>query len=494
MLTLWFGIGVDASAISYCSWVWKHYDLPPYVGCIEADYPGIFLIHRLALLFGENALGFRIFDLLVQLGVLVMIFYLARRVSGLSAAGLWSCLLYSTYYYGLGFQMTGQREGFVLWFMLAALITMLIIPRRFFLRAFLAAILLSFAFLTKPTFGLLWPVFGVWILAEGLRQRPRQVWIELAAFVLGCFLPPLIVIVAYWRWGYLSNLYELLYVFVLKIYPKIFVITSPIKAIPYLVNVILHEVFVAVLGALIGLALLWFYGDKKERKLYWLIIALIVASFISADLQHGYWEYHRIPFWGMVIIMAGGGWAWVLEFIKGRRVIIWRRFFQIALASLLLFLIFLRIPPDVRSFAYHYSFRSLKAAYMVQYPLPVMVADYIKLVINPDDQIFYFGNISMLPFLLNRKLAAPFPFTSFLYAPMADGAFSPLQQRWKKEYIDSFIKTKPRFFIFDTYCPICRNQSLVSIFRNEFPQIQEMLDQNYHLARTIYTIEVYELN
>lgn len=496
-LTLWFGIGVDSAVMSYCSWVWKHHGLPPYVGCKEGDFPGIFIIHRLSLLCGEDVLGFRIFDVLVQMAVLVMIFYLARRLSGLSLAGLLAVLFYSTYYYGLWFPMVGEREGFVLAMMLAAVVGRLVLGGWKLAGSLLTGLLAGFAFLTKPTFGLLWPVFGAWILWDRFRQRPGRVLRELAVFAGGCLLPGLLAVLYYWQRGALFSLYEMLYVFPVQVYLKMPSTTEgPLQALPLLLDRILHEGFAALAGALIGLVLLWFYGGRKERRLYWVIIVLCAVGFISADLQYrnGLWEYHRTPFWGLCFILAGGGWAWVLKLIRGERGKLFRRLLQMGLAAALLVLMFLRIPSDVRYFALHHSFGSLQKAYLAQYPLPEMAAEQLKAKLRPGDQVYYLGNISMLPFLLQHKLAAPFPYPLFLYMPRADGSFAPLQERWRDEYADGFLKIRPRFFIFDTYCQDCEGQSLASILKFRFPEIQAVLEREYHLAHKLYGIEVYERN
>ena len=59
-LLLWLDFGPDQASFSYIAWVWKQYHLLPYIGAFDGDFPGIFIIHRLALeLFGTSALGFQ---------------------------------------------------------------------------------------------------------------------------------------------------------------------------------------------------------------------------------------------------------------------------------------------------------------------------------------------------------------------------------------------------------------------------------------------------
>ena len=135
-LTLWYSFGMDQSLYSYGAWVWTHYHLPPYLGVFDQNFPGIFIIHRLAFaIFGESIIGFRVFDLLVQLSSLTMIFYLSKRLSGSGVAGFLSGVFYGIYYFGLGNFDTGQREAYILWLFLISLIAGVTLKKRAWSRA-----------------------------------------------------------------------------------------------------------------------------------------------------------------------------------------------------------------------------------------------------------------------------------------------------------------------------------------------------------------------
>jgi hypothetical protein len=501
-LTLWFGIGVDSAEYSYCASVWKHHGLPPYVGCMEKDWPGIFILHRVSLLFGETALGFRIFDVLFQLGSLVMIFYLAKRVSGLSLAGFLASIFYALYYYKLWFPMVGEREGFVLFFLLLAVTVSLIFAKKTLTRAVLVGLLSGFVFLIRPTFGLVWPMFFIWFLAEGLTQKDKKTWTGLGAYVVCCCLPALAVVAYYWMIGHLHDLLELTVTFVFQAYTKFpsyaevggkIVNMTPATMPGYLLENILRENLWALLGGVIGLPLVWVFGDRSERKLLWVLPALIAISLISVDLQRGVWEYHRTPFWGFTMVLAGGGYGWLFQKIRGRGSVT-RTVIAICFLALVMGMTVLTVPREVRAFAFRYSFRPLQTAYMAQYPLPIEAADYVKLVMSPGDELYYFGNISMLPFLINKKLGAPFPFTTHLFQRLPDGSLHPVQQKWRRQYLDTFFKLKPRFFIYDDVCFQCADQSFRPIFKNEFPGLSTALEQEYHLVKKFDKIEIYELN
>ena len=501
-LTLWFGIGPDSAVYSYCASVWKHDGLPPYVGCMECDYPGIFIIHRMSLLFGETALGFRIFDVLFQLGSLVMIFYLAKRVSSLSLAGFLASLFYALYYYKLWFPMVGEREGFVLFFLLLSVTISLIFSQKVFTRAVLVGLLSGFVFLVKPTYGLVWPMFGVWFLIEGFKRRDQKFWIESCVYMTGCLAPALMVILFYQRLGHLNDLIELTITFAFQVYAKLPYYAAVSGKSIYMTyanmpgfiweNIVVENLWV-LLGGILGLPLTWLFGDRHERKLFWVLLASIAISLVSIVIMRGVWEYYRITFWGFFMILSGSAYGLLFQKIRGKGSAA-RWALACCFLVLVIGLTIIRIPRDVITFALRYSFRPLETAYMAQYPLPLETAEYVKLVMRPEDEIYYFGNISMLPFLINKKLGAPFPFTTHLFQRLPDGRLHPVQEKWRRQYLETFFKLKPRFFIYDDGCQHCPEGSFRPIFKKEFPDLSQALEKNYHLVKKFDKIEIYELN
>jgi len=503
VLTLWFGIGVDNSVFSYCSWVWKHYGLPPYVGCMECDYPGIFMITRFSLLFGENALSLRILDVCAQLSVLVMIFYLAKRLSGLSMAGVLADLFYATYYYSLDFQMTAQREAFILWLALLATVISLLMRQRVFARAALVGTLMGFIFLLKPTYGLFWPLFGVWFLLEDFRAGFKRLLKELFIFSLCCLAPVGMIILWYWHRGYLADLFALTIDYTFHVYVKLPIFTEKsgalyttdsIGVIPYLLKQFLGFYVPALIGAVIFFARFPVFREPGEKKLLRVILGLIALSLVSAYLQLGVYLYHHTVIWGYMMVLCGAGWAGALKWIKGAKPSLAREAAHWSTLAIILALMVLHVPGYLRSFAIHNSFRSLDQAYLTQYSLPIETAQYLQTVMHPPDQVYYFGNISMIPFLLKRKLGAPFPFTIQMHLRTADGDLKPEQQAWKKRYLDGFFELKPRFFIFDTTCLFCPGGDLRGVLKSDFPELQAALDKNYHLAKSFEAVEIYEMN
>ena len=320
-LTLWFDFGSDQALYYYLAWVWKNYRLLPYVGVYSSDFPGIIIIHRIAIaFFGESALGFRIFDFLVQISSVAMIYYFAKKLSGSSWAGVMAGATYGIFYYGLGI-FGGERDTFAFWFLMLAATTGMAMKDGSFFRVILTGLLAGSALMLKPVYGLCWSVFGLWFLAEGIRQRPLHVWLKLSIFALACFLPLLIFVLIYWRQGHLENFYLQTLWLQLGVYTKlnsygwITRLVVYAKMVFFLMGKYPLIFSAAVLGFLYAVI-----SDKepRQRKALWILSGLLI-TFLACFLIHARNSpYHRDPVMGMASIFAGCGMAWVGDQLKRR--------------------------------------------------------------------------------------------------------------------------------------------------------------------------------
>ena len=139
-----------------------HYGRWPYVGSWDQSFPGILLVHIPAiLLFGPSDLGFRIFDVLVQLGFCAVLYRLWRLYLPQSTA--WMAVLFYAFYYarsapGIG----GERDVYASLLVLAGAYLLLrmqgigyrvqgIVTDR--LPEIFGGLSIGFAALIRPTYG-----------------------------------------------------------------------------------------------------------------------------------------------------------------------------------------------------------------------------------------------------------------------------------------------------------------------------------------------------
>ena len=509
-LTLWFGIGMDQAIYAYGAWVWKVFHLPPYIGVWDANYPGIFIIHRAALeLFGPTIIGFRVFDFLAQLSCLCMIYYLAKKISGSGKCAFLVCLFYSFYYFGRGRWDAGQRDAFAFWVLLGAVFFSAILKNRTWLRPVLVGLAAGFAFLIRPTYGLSWPVLGIFLLGQGLRTRPLKIWLELLIFFLACMIPSIIVIIYYSSGGYLNELFRALLIYDFEVYSRVkppVVVDSWLARPFFTLNTIFSPQPVIALLALFSV-LIFFKGEDQGEGdgIIKLILAMVCAGLFSYLVLGKNLQYHLIPFWGFMIIISGVA-------VKSIGAVLEKNFPGAAGRSLaalfyllLVVLMFASIPDKWTWYAVKHSFRDLESGYLSGVDVTdqllsdnhYLTAKFLKDELRPGDQVEVFGAHPLVPFLIKRKLPSRFVCVQHLFFSPGRRPLSAMQKQWIREYTAAVISARPRFFVLadqsinlttalskPTY-----KQALVE----QFPELKAFLENNYRPFKKIDQTEIYEL-
>ncbi len=513
-LTLWYSFGMDQSLYSYGAWVWTHYHLPPYLGVFDQNFPGIFIIHRLAFaIFGESIIGFRVFDLLVQLSSLTMIFYLSKRLSGSGVAGFLSGVFYGIYYFGLGNFDTGQREAYILWLFLISLIAGVTLKKRAWSRAILVGLILGFAFLVKPFYGLGWLVFGFWFVREGeSKDRLGARLSKLVLFAVCCLIPSILIILYYWKAGHLKELYQATILYNFQAY-RAGAAAGPGPFWDKPLIVISSLSWPNSLIIFSGIFAIWLRWSNrqvfKENALFFSAILLCLCSLVSYWLQGKFFPYQLITLMGLLMVLSGAGWSWIETRLRQGLSAGRGRLFSWGFYPGLIFLMMISLSPDLVSFSFRHSFRSLDQAYLAGLARPVdthyssnnyLVAKKLKEMIKPEDEMEYFGPYPLIPFLLQKKLPSRFGCVQHLLFVPGSAKMRSLEQQWIAEYTQAVISARPKFFLVSDYFPGSRHKffnlagaSLKGALREKFPDLQKFLDRNYQLLMKEGMIEVYQL-
>jgi len=458
LLTVWYGFGMDQSFFSYGAFLFKHYGTLPYSGTWDHASPGIYIIHAAALyLFGESIFALRLLDLIFQLGNIIMIYYLALRLSRARTAGYLAGLSYSIYYFGLGVIDSAQREGFALFFILLAVVWSLAWKDRVWLRAILCGLILGFAFLVKTVMGAVWVIFFAWYLLEGFRQRPKRVWIELAAFCAALVIPTALVAAVYEQAGALTELYQANIWYNYAVYAKLKYPTRYME--PHFWSVVVPWHFLAdqplvllpgIFGVFYGLA-----GGSRERKLLAVLVSIMALSLALYFFQDKYSRYHLIPFIGLLCVFCGWGLQKIGAAIggaaSGLNAAILRKAFYALVA-----LIFLFQYPQQISYSLDYAFRDPGRGYLEGMDFPAdkfiartqyQAARGIARILRPEDTVGFFGMYPLIPFLIKKPLPTRFcSIQQMIYMPV-NGQITLKQLEWRQEYTEDMIKARPRYFI-----------------------------------------------
>lgn len=176
----------------------------PYLAAVNMKLPGTYYAYAgILAAFGESAEAVRVGLLLANLGAIVLVFLLGRRLldatAGLTAAATYAVLSLSPTVLGLA----AKAEHFLVLSMLGGV---LLLPgvggRRGLGRAAAAGLLLGLAVLMKQH-GVAFVAFGgAWLVWTGLRAgRGRETLGEAAAFAAGAALPLVLTGLAMWRAG-----------------------------------------------------------------------------------------------------------------------------------------------------------------------------------------------------------------------------------------------------------------------------------------------------
>jgi hypothetical protein len=462
-------------------------------------------------IYGESILGFRIFDFLVQLSCLPLIFYLAKRVSGLGMAGFLASAFYGIFYFQLKAQGTAEKESYVIWALLLCTALSFSINRRRLLRALLAGLLLGFIFVVKPNYGLYWPVFGLLFLAQGLHNGFRKTMEELLLFSACCCLPAILLVLYYWRLGALAQLYRDAIWFNAKIYTQMI----PPAVIRrrfwiYIVPIVIFKSYpLYFFPMLVALGLQFKKRTfAKDQCLFWTLLALLIIGIIGYEVQGKFFPYQLATFVPLVMIFAAWAFAWIFgalgDVSRGwyGRVAVW-----LLLAGLILF----AAGGDgaSRDFALKYCYRDFDRAYLAGLGTKddtlsaanlYLAAQYLKPLVNEKDGIALVGGYPLIPFLLKKKLPTPFMYTHQLLMLRWDGEILPEQKQWMREYSAQIISAKPRFIIVTENFGVERDPSfnfmtkdIWSALDNQFPELKAFMDRNYQLRKKIGKVHIFEM-
>ena len=497
-LTLWFGFSGDQALAAYTVWVWKHYHLPPYVGVFDHNFPGIFLINRVALeVSGDTILRFRIFDVCFQVVTLAAVYYVSRRLSKEKIAGFLAAVFYSLHYYSLGILDVFRPDDYAFSFIIMGVALGLVLEKRVYLRAVIAGLIAGFAFLLKPTYGLCWLVFGAWFLAGGIKERGKKFLLDEILFGIFCLAPAALVIFYYWHTGYLRDLYFATLWFNSNVYTQFSPLTPP-RLWGIFINLLLdHPVnlLLAIFAIVYGLA------SKKEfrdRKLFWALLSLMLIGLFSGLVQNKNYYYHRDPFWGFALIFAGAGGALIGGWIsKSFRPAPGKAAAAIFYLATVLFML-VSMESFWLKFMFKYSFRDLKSSYLASawvYPSNSLVdqyraAEYLQPLLRPGDQAAYFGMwASILQWQVKSKSPSRFIYAQHLLLKNWRGTEFPVQEQFIKEYQESIIRARPRFFLmYDLFFKSDQRDFINA----HFSDLKSFIAQNYKSRKKIGEIEIFE--
>jgi hypothetical protein len=488
--TLWFGIGADQGLHAYGAWVWRKFSLPPYIGCFDHNFPGIFILHYfIQSVFGESVTALRVFDLLWQMASAYFAFQIAMKIFRAHFAGFFAAVLYAFAYLNLAQWDSAQRDGFLpLLYFASFWLFMRKSPYTY--SALVSGLLLGFGFTLKPVAALPALVLLAFIIQNGKARLLAEL-----IFCLAFAAPAAAIIAYYWHLGALKELYQAAIYFNSKIYAGSLFLNWKGVLRGLLLTHLLHQNLAVLAGALFSP--LWIRRLPAETKIYaeWLMLILLCA-YIGYVTQGKYYTYQQEPVWACLCLFAGGSWGLILEYMleKSPHEAAIKSF---AFVIALLFLNAAFLDPGSKHILSH-VFRDTTGEGQAEFPyygICQRCAEYLQYHSAENDRVQIWGGEALINYLAKRKAPSRFPSTLALAFRPGPGLRDPLQLEFGGELLENARKEPPLYFLVGNLPHMAYGiSSDKEILVNEYPEIWKFISDNYSLETKIYFVEFYRRN
>lgn len=466
----------------------------PYVDTWDHNFPGAMFLQALQILvLGKSIAMFRLFDFVYQLANAALVYLIAARVGGRAGAYLGAALFVLTYQ-AYGPWNTGQREGFALLFVLAGYWLFLTAERRPLpLTAAGIGFGLGLGLTIKPTL----LAFAAIYLPLLPRVRRSHV-LPVAAGVLALFVPILGFLAFYWTIGGLREFYDATIAFQMDVYVQR--LRGDESLLLFWLAKLRRMGANALAVAVVYPGFLFFGPARRERLMLYIGY---LAALLTVFVQGTFAGYHYLVGLGLGAILIGTMFSMTVgRLLRGRFITVGRyRVRAVAVAAHLL--IVAAIPFYVRGAAVE----RLISGQFLGPPVPgefrndgvfdftesYQVAEYVRTRTSPTDRIQVWGHESLVYYLAERDAASRFQATTALVMQTPDGTYSPLQESWRREFVDAIGDQRPPYVAVVTgdhwwWTPGERTSEELL---EEFPAWSALLSRDYRLERTIGRFEIY---
>lgn len=435
LVTLLLPLGFDNDLYESMGWALYSSHALPYIGSWDHNFPGIVFIHWASIaLFGASDFGFRLFDLIIHVG-LAAVFYRFLRNWLSPIASAFGVLLYALYYASGQWGLAGQRDTYAGFLLLGAASLFVSARRRIFLkgtRPLWIGVLCGTAFLMRPTYLLFAISFLVLIWVETKRIR------VVAQYVAGSLLPILAFLIPYiFVPNGLQQVWNTLIRFNLSVYAEVHVPINVWSGGRMVIYILAAIGFIAAIR-----------HQHFDRRDAWMFIAFTGSALLSPIWMGKYFSYHFEPFVLIAIGFAARGFEWTVELPS-------RSSFQFAFGFVVLggFAV-LYYPHHLLK----YYVEELGASSPLQHTYERILSDSLFGLTNQEKVVHYADAtlgagepveyVSIFPGMrwrLHRPAATRFtsivPLIAFQHRVPSFGA------AWRREFLDSLAYHPPRMII-----------------------------------------------
>ncbi len=455
----------------------------PYLGSWDSNFPGTIWLHATAIaLFGNSEIGLRLFDLVVQIGVIIALYRVSRLWIARGPA-LLGALLYALFYVNGPGQYISQRDCFaILPLILGAGLAVKARRSEWRTGALLAGVCFALAFWIRPTYALLAVVPCVTLFDLRTSVGRRLCYFEAFGFaiivVLG-LLPYLLT-----PHG-LSEIYLATIRYNYEIYSHIYTFRDYSRRVWVAVAVIAVWAGAIILHARTGREFENKPRSNPERNF---VIGSMIALLLGVAIMKRLASYHFAPFFAFFLpVLATVLWEGLQS-----RTLASRRWKQVPRYGVVVIAIAALYPWNlvVTSFSSHsicdYRFdRNYNASQAGA------VATYIEDRTAADDPVEVASFFPTVRWRIDRPFVTRFTTPQPLFTMRPEGTPTEYQLGWRKEYVAQIERVRPKFYVIENYSVDSRRDlSTLSLFMTleGFP---DLLDRCYRLDTVIGKYQIY---
>jgi hypothetical protein len=483
----------------------------PYLGTWDMNFPGIVYIHALSiLLFGTSEVGFRAMDAALHVAIALMLYrLLIRWITPQTAflAAVFSCMFFLS---GNDWN-AGQRDGFATFFILLA--TTLLYqhkdftdqgtPTRWLLAIleFMIGVLVGCSVAIRPTYGL----FSVVILVALFSFSSKSGFRRTAWYIAGLTTLALAMLAPYLRaWGGLEQLYLATIRFNIDIYGsekyRIPLRIGLLRNATLLVNAVaLFAMFAFMLtryraknsvGELSKL-----YSNRPSRFDLLLFAAYYLSAAASVVVMGKFFRHHFELLFLLSAVLFTIFTELLLQMLRIGRVQ------QVARLLLIAVVLFITYPWRLAGLYLTGALKSNDPVTDAQYAFAslrhredqLQLASYITKQGRAGDRVEYVNEDPDLYWRTGLEPATRFTMIFPLAMQTPLGGYTPYQEQWRKEFVDSLEAVKPKFIVIANEPDSFLNFLVKSPRKlvDDIPGFDRLLQTGYQLDTTIAKWSIY---
>jgi 4-amino-4-deoxy-L-arabinose transferase-like glycosyltransferase len=414
--------------------------IPPYELAYNMKFPGVYGAYAAMMaVFGQTTKGIHLGMTVVNIGAIVLVFLLGRRLinawTGVLAAAAYGIMALSPSVLGLA----GHATHFVVLAAAGGLLLLLRGIEKNSLLAFLwSGLCLGTAVLMKQhgaMFAVAAGLFLVWATLTRWPIRPLRSLTQLGLLVAGTFIPFCITCVTLYAAGVFDTFWFWTFKYASE-YASVVSFSDGMKNLemvfPYRMGAATGLWVMAGAGLATAVALAVVRRQRKDADLAIFLVLLTACSFVATGAGY-YWRDHYFILMLPAVALAAGAAAGLAIEATSKKSSMW----PLAAAMILTFAcVFGYAFMDQRD-----TFFTMKSTDVCRsmygpnpFPESYPIADYLKAHTGPDDRIAVLGSEPQLLFLSHRRSSTGY---IYMYGLMEPQPYAPeMQAKMEKEIQD----------------------------------------------------------